>query len=69
MTMDTKTLSCPKCIDGLMILEEEEYDEEWACINCGERRSLNQMEEIMQENKQEEKADSIIPEPEQEEIS
>jgi len=41
----TKVMPCPKCINGMMRLEPEEYGEQWVCINCGERRSLNQMEE------------------------
>ena len=44
------TRRCYKC-GGMMILSHEEDGDEWACINCGERRSLKQMEEIMKQDK------------------
>ena len=41
------TGSCPKC-PGDMFFEEDEYhDKYWACLQCGNRISLDRMEEIM----------------------
>jgi len=37
---------CPKC-QGWMYLEESEYGVDWACLNCGKRISQQDMEVIM----------------------
>lgn len=42
------TRICPKC-RGLMYLEPGEYEEDWACLNCGKRMSLEEMEELMKD--------------------
>jgi len=49
--MSTRT--CPKC-QGLMLLEPEEYGSVWACLNCGKRISLKEMEVIMTTRHEEE---------------